>query len=1028
MPQSRTLIVVLLLAILAAVGIWMFRSDDTGPVAPPSGAATAQPDNAAASSVSADVAQGGVGAAPETSTRVAAPVEAGAGAANGAALVGQVIDERGNPVATAVVTCTPGFGGFDFDSADAFDPETAFDSDAWRERLQAQRRERTETTTDGEGRFRIGVAGKSNSAYLRVRAPSHVMLEKGVTRPVGKDNDVGVLTLKSGAAVSGRVLDRAGSPIVGARVSREAAGPDNSAWGDFDFGGEEFVDAMDTDGAVTDAEGKFALLYCEAGKFALRARHADHPSARLDGLAVEAGGKLTDLLIVAEPGTTIRGRIVGVPEGTKPLRVMARKASAGASEAGSVLSLSGVGEATDIFTEANVGFGERQVRCNPDFTFELRGLHLGKSYRVWGSQVGRGFAGNTTCTEPLEVASGTAGLELRYDPGITVTFQVLAARTHAPIERLAVRDQLRSSGGRDDTMFYMPRSARPKAYPEGRVTIANLRPKAKQTLSLTIEALGFAPFERKNITLPSKGALDLGILELEPAPVLQVTVTSGPGRQPVAGANVRVSAAPRGDGAREQAPQFDGFFPGGNTGPMRSAKTDKEGRCALNVVAGGAMVVNVSSKDLAPYASEPITLKAGESGSHEVVLVTGGTVEVTVVDDSGAVLKEARVERNSTTGGRSSKQTNQDGVALFEHLSPGEHRFRLGSGGRGEVAFDGDFGGPGLAFAPERKQDEAGWQRIAVEDGGKATLQLAKEPMATLRGIVRENGVPLAGARVSFVEGQGEPAAGSEVAGAFAGPFEELGGGGNRSARTTDDGSYQLKDLPAGAHRLRITAKGRVSPSQVTLALRQGENVVDVELDVTIVRGTVRDSAGKPIAGASVSIVPTAPEGNPRRAEAGALLEGLGSIELPGGGGRSSVKTGDDGRYELRGVQAGKRLKVRASAKGHAPATSAAVEVELGTARESVDVQLGVAGSIKVTMAEAPAFASVQGTLLGADGQPDATAAPVTQMMRSGAVTLDGLRPGKWRVRVIAPGRDGNQARELRVVDVVAGETATVAF
>jgi hypothetical protein len=214
----------------------------------------------------------------------------------------------------------------------------------------------------------------------------------------------------------------------------------------------------------------------------------------------------------------------------------------------------------------------------------------------------------------------------------------------------------------------------------------------------------------------------------------------------------------------------------------------------------------------------------------------------------------------------------------------------------------------------------------------------------------------------------------------------------------------------------------------VTLALRQGENVVDVELDVTIIRGTVRDSAGKAVAGAAVSIVPAAPEGNPRQAEIGAFIDGLASIELPGGGGRSSVKTGDDGRYELRGVQAGKRLKVRASAKGHAPATSAAVEVEPGTARDGVDVQLGVAGSIKVTMAEAPAFASVQGTLLRADGEPDATAAPVMQMMRSGAVTLDGLRPGKWRVRVIAPGRDGSQARELRVVDVVAGESATVAF
>jgi hypothetical protein len=70
----------------------------------------------------------------------------------------------------------------------------------------------------------------------------------------------------------------------------------------------------------------------------------------------------------------------------------------------------------------------------------------------------------------------------------------------------------------------------------------------------------------------------------------------------------------------------------------------------------------------------------------------------------------------------------------------------------------------------------------------------------------------------------------------------------------------------------------------------------------------------------------------------------------------------------------------------------------------------------------------VQGTLLGADGEPDASAAPVTQMMRRGGVTLDGLRPGRWKVLLTAPGGEARDAREPRIVEVTAGETATLAF
>ena len=131
------------------------------------------------------------------------------------------------------------------------------------------------------------------------------------------------------------------------------------------------------------------------------------------------------------------------------------------------------------------------------------------------------------------------------------------------------------------------------------------------------------------------------------------------------------------------------------------------------------------------------------------------------------------------------------------------------------------------------------------------------------------------------------------------------------------------------------------------------------------------------------------------------------------------------GRYELRGVQAGTSLQVRATAKGHAPAQSAAFEVEAGGARDGVDLQLRQAGRIKVTMATKTPFVFATASPLDAAGNVDKDAKPVVQMLRNGAGTLDGLRAGRWRVTLRTP---NGEAEPPRDVDVVAGETATIAF
>jgi protocatechuate 3,4-dioxygenase beta subunit len=1045
MQSSKPFVVLFLLALIGGAVVWFtrFAADDVVVPAAATGGAAAATDAPGGPETGPGPVAGGEA---NGATRVAAPAPAGAGgvaAANASGLRGQVLDDQGQPVAGALVRCSAGFGeGLGFENFDLADLED-FDQQAMLERLRNAQRQRQEATTDAEGRFRIAAVGTGRSVSLRVVARQFVVLDRNVPRPTEADTDLGVLTLKRGAVVSGRVVDRAGNGLAEARVRRPDRGQGGGGFGGFDMGDFEMPGAAEFEGlvgdeqATTDAEGRFELPHCAPGEFSLRARHPDHPLARLDGLSVAAGAQLADVLVVVEPGAVIRGRIVGAPEGQKPLRVMAsqrRDAAAqipGAGDGNPFGAL--LGDAADMAADAGFGFGEKQVDCAADQTFELRGLQVGKAYRVWAVQNGRGIAGNAICTQRLEVDAGTLGVELRYDAGIAVTFQVVDKRTGAPVERLWVRDQLRGGGGLEDMMAFLPRGGRAKTYAEGRVTVANLRPKNKQSLTLGVESIGYASFERKDIPLPTTGALDLGVIQLEPAPVLQVTVTTGSARTPVAGATVRLTEADRGGrrnrGIRggdpmEMIGEFAPGFAGPGGGGPRTGKTDAEGRCVLNAFAA-AMVVNVTAKDFAPYASSPIEVPQGAAGSHDAALLRGGAVEVAVVDGDGKPLAGLRIDHVRPAGERDNQQTDKQGLAVFEHLVPGAHKFRLArrGGGAAEVA---QFRARMLGDQGQAPAADEGWDVVQVDDGARATLRLTKAPTASLRGIVRENGVPLAGARVTFAEGVEDRGAGGALEQQMGEMIGEFGNGGRsgRSARTGQDGSYQFTELPEGAHRLRISTRERVMPSVVQVSLRFGENVVDVELDVTGVRGTVVDSAGAPIVGATVSIVPVRAAAQPADPRARAIEEAMGGMDveqLMGGGGRGQVRTGADGRYELRGVQPGKPVQVKATAKGYSAAMSPVVELTAGGLREGLDIVLGTAGKVRISIGNAPQFARARATKVTADGAPDPGVPTESLFLRNGKGTMDGLRPGRWRIEVL--GMDG-RAGEPQFVEITAGETA----
>ena len=343
---------------------------------------------------------------------------------------------------------------------------------------------------------------------------------------------------------------------------------------------------------------------------------------------------------------------------------------------------------------------------------------------------------------------------------------------------------------------------------------------------------------------------------------------------------------------------------------------------------------------------EPVTLRMRE----------GGTVEVTVTErQGGAPIGGANVELRSALTWRAT--TNAEGVARL-----------IGVG-----AIDAPLAVRAKGFAPAAMMFRASGDGNAIDH---ASVSLARG--AALSGrVVDEKGKPIARARVVAMSAS-EPL-----------PVVDPRRDG---VLTAADGTFSIDTLSAGTWRVTAVA-GDYAPATSVPITVDGEHVRGgVDLVLTrgaVVRGTVQDTTGKPVAGADVSVV----------------VRGFVPWRA-----RRQAFTDDAGTFAIGGL-AQRSFDVVA---WHDTGASAIVPVDLAATKDGeVTLVLDATGAIAGTVIDKRGHPIGDAQVIAlpewSGGRADRTAWDVrgvqeTVTDQGGAFRFAGLPDGSYRVRAARPG------------------------
>ncbi len=843
-----------------------------------------------------------------------------------------------------------------------------------------------ETRTGEDGRF-VADLPASGPAVSLVIAPS-ALPGALVSGPLDPTTAVQLpdVELPAPTRVTGMVLAAGGAPIAGARVIVLGDGATS-------IGTVFFAEA------VAGADGAFAVSNAPSGSTTTSARaqgyvpwwHPTAPGRAPERIVLETGGSVsgtvTDVagrpafgaivssgLVAIRSDSSGRYRLVGVGAGSKTIEAISGEDQI--ARRGNVVVRPGAetivdlrltraasipGTVTDEATRRPVPGASirildtgpasqasrtrRLVVADGQGRFRAGGLEPGR-YTVRADRTGylptalTGIIADTASARSpaaaiaLEPAASVAGVVVD-EKGRAVA----GARVH--VARGPVNPRLRGGA----TPGAAPRET--VTGPDGAFRLDSLA--AARGVSIEAVKSGFAPAQLPGVTLKAGQTIRGVSLTLRAGLTASGRVVDEKG-QPVTGAEVRVARNEDRGGRRP----FRG--PGAQSTP--DAVSGNDGTFALGGLEEGDYRATASHEGYAQATVPSVHVAAkGPTVWSPIMLSRGAAIAGVVKDEQGHAIAGALVELFAE--GQEPSTAATDGEGGFRIAS-------LASGRSGMVAVSA--GG----FAPARRSATAPSENLLI------VLNKTGE----IRGRVVDAGTgnPVADftlGRTFAPGGRGRgfgPGAGGGPAGSAAVAFH------------SEDGSFDLVDVPPGSWTMHVTAAG-YRPTDisgvdvgegevkegVTLSLKQGRTLA----------GRVQDSTtGAPVPNATVSAAQTGTPAAP------GLFPGT-----PGAGPAPAV-TDANGQFTLDGLPDGK-VTVAVS---HPDYLAASKDVDLA-ATADVAIALGPGGEISGVVVGAGGGGVAGATVrLVTDGDTGGTGAQTTQSDPAGAFRFDHLGAGRYQL------------------------------
>jgi protocatechuate 3,4-dioxygenase beta subunit len=436
--------------------------------------------------------------------------------------------------------------------------------------------------------------------------------------------------------------------------------------------------------------------------------------------------------------------------------------------------------------------------------------------------------------------------------------------------------------------------------------------------SLQARAEGYA-----DASTSSAAPSELAEIFMTPASSITGVVVHAKTGAPVAGATVSARSG--------------NFFQSG----AGSALTDDEGQFRLLGLEPGAYELSAGTDELYGEAAERISLGLAEVGAatirvHPAVALRG---RVVVVETGEPCTGGSVTLSGDDFDGRGA--IGEDGEVLIRALLPGEYRVSLSCSGH----------------APESSYDP-----IIVAEQPLEEVEWAVHTGLAIRGLV----VDPAGEGVAAISINARVKAkpGDDPRGQRTSQWGE---------RTEPDGSFELAGLLPGTYELSVWSEDRPRPREPTVVeLAAGSDAEDVRVVLPAtgrLEGIVRDDAGEPAAGVSVSTSLADAPSNQR------------------------TTTGDDGRFRFDHVHVGQH-RVTAQA-GWFNSMRAPGTTDDDVQGETVSVSEG--GTAQVELVVERRRGVIRGRVVDADGGPVSDAFIDAERMSDSAAA--GVMGSRFAVR-----------------------------